>query len=731
MIDASLRALLLALAIGPSSAFAQVQRGEPVVVTATRTDADPFDVPASIDRVEGDAIRAGRLQVNLSESLGVVPGLAIRNRNNYAQDLQLSIRGFGARSSFGIRGVRLYVDGIPATQPDGQGQLTHIDLSSVDRIEVLRGPFSALYGNSSGGVVQAFTEDGRDVARLVPSFAAGSDATARIGVKAAGSLGDATTASSSRFDYVLSTNRFETDGPREHSAARRDLGNAKLAFRLDAKTTITLVANAVDLPRAQDPLGLTRSQFERDPKSVDASALQFDPRKSFTQTQAGAIVEHELDANHRVRVLVYGGSRATQQFQAIPVAAQTPVTSAGGVIDLERKYVGADLRYTHRTLLAGQAMSIVAGLAIDRLDEHRRGFENFSDVVGAIGNRVLGVQGVQGALRRDEDNDVRNVDEYLQASWTFAPRWTLDAGVRHSIVRFASNDRYVVVTPSGINPDDSGRVRYQATLPVAGLLFRATPALHLYATAGRGFETPTFNELSYRPDGATGLNFALKPAKSDSVEAGIKSRMSMPYGSSLRLNAAIFSTRTDDEIVTLSNIGGRSTFTNAGRTQRRGAELSLDWSFANDWRVQAAYTLLDARYRDGFATCNATPCIKPTLLIPSGNRIPGVSSNSAYLELAYAPVRGWRAGLEARYAGKVHVDDANSDAASRYAVLNARAGYLWRLSRWSIEGYTRIDNLTDRRYAGSVIVNEGNRRYFEPAQGRAWLVGASATINLD
>lgn len=571
----------------------------------------------------------------------------------------------------------------------------------------------------------AFTEEGGDVTRIVPSFAAGSDASVRVGLKVSGPLDVTTKESAPRLNYLLSTSHFETDGPRQHSAARRDLGNAKLVFTPDAKTTITLIANAADLPRAQDPLGLTRAQFERDRRSVDASALQFNTRKSFAQTQAGAIVEHEVDANNRVRVLLYGGARNTQQFQAIPIAAQTPVTSAGGVIDLERNYVGADLRYTHRTHLAEQPFSIVAGLAIDRLDEHRRGFENFS---GPIANRVLGVQ---GAVRRDEDNDVRDADQYLQASWSFAPRWTLDAGVRHSVVRFASNDRYVVVTPSGINPDDSGRVRYQATLPVAGLLFRATPALHLYATAGRGFETPTFNELSYRPDGASGLNFALRPAKSDSVEAGVKSRVLTSEESSLRVNAAIFSTRTNDEIVTLSNIGGRATFTNAGRTQRRGAELSLEWLFANAWRVHAAFTLLDARYRDPFATCNATPCAKPTLLVPSGNRIPGVAGNASYVEIAYAPESGWRAGLEARRAGKVFVDDSNSDAASHYAVLNARVGYLRRFARSSIEGYTRIDNITDRRYAGSVIVNEGNRRYFEPAQGRTFFVGATATISFE
>ena len=712
------------------SAQTPIQRGDPVTVTATRVEADPFAVPASIDRIDGDDIRAGRLQVNLSESLGVVPGLAIQNRQNYAQDLQLSIRGFGARSSFGIRGVRLYVDGIPATQPDGQGQLTNIDLGSVDRIEVLRGPFSALYGNSSGGVVQAFTERGGGPTRVVPSFAAGSDRTLRVGLKATGSIVirgaiSADEADPPATDYVIDTTHFETDGQREHSAARRNLSNAKLTFRAGDATTLTVVVNSVDLPFAQDPLGLTRSQFGRDPHAVDPSALQFDTRKTFAQNQVGVIAEHVIAPDDRVRLLVYGGQRATQQYQAIPVATQTPVTSPGGVIDLDRRYAGVDLRETHRTTVAGRPLTLIAGVATDRLDEHRRGFENFT------GPAVARTLGVQGALRRDEDNDVRNVDEYLQGSWSLATDWTLDAGVRHSLVRFASRDRYIVTTAAGTNPDDSGAVRYEATLPVLGLLYAATPSLHLYATAGRGFETPTLNELAYRPSGATGLNLDLKAARSDSVEVGAKTRFVRPSGASLDVNAATFVTGTRDEIVTLSNLGGRSTYTNASRTRRRGFEASADWRFAEAWHLQAAWTVLDARYRDGFLTCNAAPCIAPSVVVAAGNRIPGVAANVAYAELAYAPERGWRIGLEARHASKIFVDDANSDAASRYAVANLRAGYLLRVARWRLEAFARIDNVTDRRYAGSVIVNEGNGRYFEPALGRTRLIGASASLPLD
>ncbi len=716
-------AALVAAVVSIATAHAQVTRGDAVTVTATRTEAAPFDVPASIDVVDGDQVRSGRLQVNLSESLGVVPGLELQNRQNYAQDLQLSIRGFGARSTFGIRGVRVYVDGIPATLPDGQGQLTNIDLGSVDRIEVLRGPFSALYGNSSGGVLQTFTEDGHGPLTITPSYALGSNATLRAGLKATGSLGGETT--QDEVDYTISGSHFETDGSRDHSAAQRDIGNAKLVFRPGGGTTVTVVFNTIDLPMAQDPLGLTRAEYTQNPRGVDPSAIQFNTRKTFDQTQAGMIVDQRLDNGDSLRAMVYGGERRTQQFQAIPVATETPVTSPGGVIHLDRDYFGTDLRFTHRTRVLDGPLDIVGGLAGDQLHEHRQGYQNF---IGSGSSLLLGVQ---GALRRDEENRVHDVDEYLQASWRFAPAWTLDAGVRHSNVDFTSDDHYVVVTPTGVNPDDSGGVRYRATLPVAGVMFAALPSVHFYATAGRGFETPTLNELAYRPNGQTGLNLALKPAHSTSLETGVKTRFVLSDRSDLHANAAIYSTGTHDEIVTLSNVGGRSTYTNAGRTRRRGVETSVDWRFADDWHLAAAYTFIDARYRDPFATCNAAPCTVPTIQVPAGDRIPGIAASNAYAELVYSPEQGFRAGLEGRHASKVWVDDANSDAAAGYAVMNARVGYRWLSGPWRLEGFARLDNVTNRHYAGSVIVNEGNGRYFEPAQGRVWLAGANVSVALD
>jgi iron complex outermembrane receptor protein len=691
------------LLLAASSAVdAQEAQGVPtlreITVSTPRGAAAPFEVAGSVDRVEGADMRDSRLQVHLSESLGAVPGLLVQNRQNLAQDLQLSVRGFGARSTFGVRGVRLYVDGIPATLPDGQGQTSNIDIGSADRVEILRGPFSALYGNSSGGVLQVFTEDGEGEPTLGFSLAGGSFGTTRIGARLGGSSG--------AVDYLLSTSRFDTDGWREHSAAQREIVNGKLGFRLDDGHKLTLVANSVHI-HAQDPLGLTAEQYAMNPRSA-ALATQFDTRKSVDQTQAGLLYERRINADHALRLMVYGGERRTTQFQSIPPSAQLNPLHAGGVIGLTRDYGGIDLRWSARLHLADRPFELVSGLGYDDLRERRTGYENF------LGPPAAPLLGVQGRLRRDERNEARNLDPYVQGTWHFAERWTLEAGVRRSTVRFSSQDHYIV----GANRDDSGSARYRQTLPVASLRHQAAPELALYASAGRGFETPTLNELSYRSDGVGGLNFALQPAVNDSVEVGAKAKLAGGL-----LTAALFQTRTRDEIVTDTNIGGRATFQNAGRTRRDGFELAWQHETASHWRTQLAYTWLDARYRDAF--CSPSPCTAGNT-VAAGSRIPGIARHALFAAFGWVAPEGWRAGAELRALGRIEANDRNTAGAPGYAVAALHAGYVERWQRWEFNAFARVDNLFDRRYIGSVIVNEGNARYFEPAPGRNWTIGMGA-----
>jgi iron complex outermembrane receptor protein len=675
----------------------------PITVTVTRgVEQSAFDAPASVDIIDGATIRNSQLQVNLTETLVRVPGLVAQNRQNYAQDIQISSRGFGARSTFGVRGLRLYADGIPASGPDGQGQVSHFDLASAARIEVLRGPFSALYGNSSGGVISIFTADGGPDTVADVSTAWGSDGVRRVGVKLSGQQG--------KLQYNISAARFDTDGYRDHSAARRDSFNGKVKYSLTEDTRLTFVVNSVDMPDVQDPLGLTRAEFEANPRQATAAARTFNTRKSVDQLQAGAVLEHRLGGGQSLQLTAYRGERETQQFQSIPVATQTPPTHPGGVIDLARRYQGLDARWISQTRLLDKPFTLTAGLSADEVKEDRRGFQNF------IGPAL----GVQGALRRDEANTVRSFDQYLQAQWNLATRWSASAGVRHSRVSFDSRDKFIA--PG--NGDDSGSVSFSATTPALGLVFHATDALNIYAALGRGFETPTLNELSYRASGAPGLNFDLQSATSRQWEIGVKAGLAPQW----QANAAYFRARTADEIVVLSNAGGRSTFQNAGTTQREGFEASLAGRWSKGWSTYLAATYLDATYRSGFLTCVAAPCTTPTALVAAGNRIPGIPRASLFAELAWQHSPwGLETAVEWRYVSKIFVDDQNSDTAGSASTFNLRASLTQKAGRWSVTEFVRIDNLAGRSYSGSVIVNEGNRRFFEPAPGRTWLAGVSAS----
>lgn len=688
---AVLPALLLPLISLPDASAADEQT---MVVSATPQTVSELDTPAAVSVVNGDDMRHAAPRVNLSESLGAVPGLQIQNRQNYAQDLQLSVRGFGSRSTFGVRGIRLYVDGIPATMPDGQGQTSNIDIGSVDSIEVLRGPFSALYGNSSGGVINVNTQTGQQPPTLEASSYYGSYGTWRYGLKATGAVGDGT--QSGDVDYAISTSRFATHGYRDHSGARKNLANAKLGVRINDVSKVTLLFNSVDI-KANDPGGLSYSEWQADPRQSPRGD-QYNTRKEIKQTQAGLHYERELSAKDDLSVMMYAGERQTTQYQSIPMGPQLNPSHSGGVIDLDRHYQGIDTRWTHRGELL-VPVTLTTGLDYETMSEKRKGYQNF------VLDNGMPDYGQQGAMRRDERNLMWNVDPYLQTQWQLTEKLSLDAGVRYSSVWFDSNDFYVTKG----NGDDSGEASYHKWLPAGSLKYAVTEAWNLYVSAGRGFETPTINELSYRPDNQSGLNFGLQPSTNETVEVGSKTRI----GNGL-LTAALFQTDTDNEIVVDSSSGGRTTYKNAGKTRRQGAELSLDQQFGESWKLKAAWTWLDATYRSN--VCDDASC--------QGNRIPGIARNMAYVSLGYEPELGWYAGSDIRYMSDIMANDENTAKAPSWTVVGLNTGYKFGLGdRWQMDLFGRIDNLFDREYAGSVIVNESNGRYYEPAPGRNYGVG--------
>lgn len=665
-----------------------------VNVTATLQNTTLWETPASVQVVNSAAFDNSP-KVNLSEGLARVPGLQVQNRNNYAQDLQLVMRGFGARAAFGVRGIRIYVDDIPATLADGQAQTSNIDLSSLDRIEVLNGPFSAMYGNAAGGVIQVTSKSGHAPNSIGADVVTGSDGMVRYGVNAQGATG----AKTGLTDYTLSANRFRTDGFRAHSDAKRGIVNARLGIQLNDSNKLKLVANYVDIT-AQNPLGLTREEMDQDRRMATPNAEKFNTRKNVYQGQLGAVLESRLNADNQLRVMAYHGSRHTKQYMPIPAAPQRNNPGhAGGMGDLERRYSGLDVRWTSAQKLGSRDLLLVTGLAYDYLREARKGYENFT---GPKGKETLGVQ---GALRRDETNTVWNVDPYIQGNLQLTDSVSVDAGMRYTKIHYRSDDHYLK------NGDDSGNTSYSAFLPSAALRWDLNDRVNVYTSVGRGFEAPTTIELSYKPGvNNPGLNLGLQPAKSTNWETGTKIRLT---DQSL-FTAAVFRTDTKNEIVVDSSTDGRTSYQNANKTRRTGLELSYSQQFLEHAQLDIAYAWINAKYRTGSDK------------IPCGNLIPGIPKQTAYVGLAWAPQYGWQAGADLSLATKMQVDDSNSATAASYTVAGLYGGYVWRIGQWKLRGFARVDNVFDRKYVGSIVVNDSNKRFYEPAQGRNWSAGLSA-----
>lgn len=697
-----------------------VQQLPTITVEATRTDTSYMQTPASVYRVEQNHNK-NNIGVNLSETLKGVPGLQINNRENYAQDLQLSIRGYGARSTFGVRGIRLYVDGIPATMPDGQGQTSNIDLSSLDHMEVLTGPFSSLYGNSSGGVILTSTKEGQGRDSLEVGYSGGSHNKSRANVVLQGGG-----KSKNEPSYVISSSYFDTDGYREHSDAKKVLSNAKLTWDLDDGSKINWILNYVDI-NADDPAGLKYDQWKANPRQQDPFLKQFDVRKEINQTQTGITWSKPLDDKNELYTMAYLGHREVTQYQSIPRGKNSPdlgldkngksqpSTSqsnprhAGGVIDFERDYYGGDFRWTGKDLLPNTRLSL--GIAYDAMNEDRQGYENF------VMNGKTEIYGVKGNLRRDEKNTLWNLDPYIQTSWQFLPTIRLDTGLRYSNVHYDSKDHFfkkAEYPADQDNGDDSGKTDYQKFLPSAALTWELSSSFTSYISYAKGFETPTFTEMAYPSVGTSGINFNLKPSSSDNYEIGFKS--SDIFGD---FTFAAFHSKTKNDIVADDSNNGRNTFRNADHTLRKGIEFSWSKKIWQDLYAQMSYSYLDATFDKDISATITKPLIK------KGTYIPGIAKNQAFVALGWQPESGFNGGFDVRYMDKIYVNDENSEAAPDYAIVSANIGYLWTSGDWRVRSFVRADNLFDKNYIGSVIVNDGNGRFYEPADGLNWSAGLS------
>ncbi|SNR63506.1 iron complex outermembrane recepter protein [Methylobacillus rhizosphaerae] len=661
----------------------------PIVVTATRAAQTSFDLPVAIDVVSKENIQDGQAQMTLSESLIRVPGITAQNRTQMSQDPQISTRGFGARSSFGVRGVRLYVDGIPLTYPDGSGQPGNVDLGTLQGIEVMRGPFSALYGNSSGGVIQLLTENAPQGHELSAGVLFGSYGTRRENVRAAGTADG--------LEYMINYSNYSSDGYRDHSSNKKEQGTAKFRFNLNEDTKLTTLINWFD-QEANDPLGLTRAEVRADRKQATASAYRADTRVSRSQTQVGFNLEHKVNENNTINLISYVGNRKNEQYLSI-----SPVNGNGRASLIDREFWGTDLRWTHTGELLSRPYSLSAGLTYGKMNDGR------TDIAAVNGVKT-------GALNRDEENIATNSDQYIQAQWALLDNLDLHVGARRTKVTLEVDDNFT--SGANSNGDNSGRVTYEKTTPVIGAVWKATPTLNFYANYGKGFETPTFIEAAYASTAANSTpNLSLKPSESRNFEIGTKAIL----GDNTSANLTLFKSLTDDEIVVSDTLSGRSSYTNAGKTKRHGAELSIESRFANNISLFGSYTLLNAKFDSDYTNALGNT-------IKSGDYIPGTYKTQIYGEIAWKhQASGFSTAFEARHNSKVYVNDTNSETAGSYTIFNIRAGLQQKLQNWRFSEFVRVENIFDKDYIGSVRVNDGNSRFYEPAAGRNWLLGLNAT----
>ena len=696
---------------------------EAVEVRAGRLDAKQFDTPASTYFVDSSVVSNSGNQVNLSDALNLAPGVVSLNRNNYAQDIQISIRGFGARTAFGLRGIRLITDDIPATIPDGQGQASTVSLTSIDHIEVLSGPLAQLYGNSSGGVIQTYTKEATATPTGQIQTYFGSYGMRRSDWQARDRLGDR-----SQIGVVADYSTFKIDGWRQNSAAVRNQFNSVITLDPQDDTRFKVVLNSFNMPLAQDPLGLTASLVKANPQRAGTNALLDITQKTVKQDQIGLVMQHKISSTLDFQARIYDGIRDTNQTQAsscdpsnltYPTCTSTP-PQTGSWIALQRNFNGIGLQLKGRDMSAAIPWEWIVGSDFDRSLENRQtgktSYGNLSTNSGYLQNLAT------------------NNDFFGQTIFHLDDKWSLTGGVR--------NDHVTITNSNFSAPLNGGAASFTNTNPVVGLTWHLRDDLNLYANTGLGFETPTTSETAYTlPSPLSGLpsavfNSNLKASQSHNYEVGAK-WLNSP---ATQINTAVFLTKTSNDIVSAYTSGGQTVYQNAAQTTRKGFELSLSDTSINHFKEQISFTFIKAQYDTNYY--NASNALQSV----AGNTLPGIPKESlnaslGWSERGYSP-RGkppsMGAELEIGFSARstMWANDANSSAnatngyAAGYGVFDLKLHERVAFGTSTLDSYFAVNNATNQMYIGSVIVNQANAGYFEPGLPRNWTVGLKLTTPL-
>lgn len=644
----------------------------PVRVTVLRTPFDVTHAPLDVAAAGPRDVAVARPGFSLDEALGNLGGVQVDNRYNFALGERISIRGMGARSQFGVRGVRVIVDGIPATLPDGQTALNNVDLGSIGGAEVIRGPAAALYGNASGGVISL-----RSAPAPSQSFAPtirmlrGSDGLARVQGGVGGSRGAGT--------YTVNADRLDYDGYRAYNDARNAHLNAAGTWDWE-RASVRVVANGVQYA-AHNPGALTDSAAHASPRAAFPNNVRQHTGERGKQNQAGI--------TSRMRL---GDGELQLSGYALRGALNNPIPPR--IIGIHRAVAGVRAAYALAVGSAEHGATTIIGGETDVQRDDRRNWVN--------------VTGTPGALTLDQRERVSNASPFAQVSATLGPA-SLLAGLRYDAFRFAASDHLVTST----NPDDSGVRRMSATSPSLGATYELWPLLTLYANVATAFQTPTTTELANQETGAGGFNPALQPERTHSREIGARGTRGI-----VSYTLALYDMRVDDELIPFEvpSTPGRQFFRNAGTARHRGAEGDVTVIVAPEVRVRASYGVTDARF-----VSYTVPSGTKTADY-AGNRVPGIAPRSGGLSLQLGDPSSHFVAIEERAQSFIPVDDANTAQSAGYAVTNLRG----ELRHGVMSLFGGIGNLFGARYNASVTINAAASRYYEPAPGRTVYLGVGA-----
>ncbi len=643
-----------------------------VTVTSVRSRKPARDVPASIHKLDAGEIRNARPSLTLDEALTPLPGLFLQNPENFAQDLRISIRGFGARSPFGVRGVKVRVDGVSQTLPDGLTQLDAIDPALLESMEVLRGPSSSLYGNASGGVLDLSTRDGPDTPlEIAPRFVAGS-----FGLrKYQASLGGTRDTLNEAFNYRVFTSHLDYSGHREHSATENTLVNGKFRFETPSGADWQLTLSHFNSPLAEDPGALTKEQADADPEQARAANLLFSAGEQVTENQAALRFRKDLTA--RLQLFV------TTHLRHRVFSNKLPFVS-GGIVEFERIAPGLEIRSVFDTEWFDRRTRFVFGVDVSHQRDNRQRFDNN--------------QSVQGALTLDQIETVTSVGPYARQEMRLTSWLDVAFGLRYDRVRFELDDAFLS------DGDQSGSRTLSEWSGSVGAVAHWRENLDVYANIGTVFEVPTTTELIVNPSGGPGFNPDLDAQQSVSYEVGLKGK---GLGKKLDYDLALFFIRSDDEIIPFELPGspGRNFFRNAGASERKGVEASARYRPNSVLDLFVSYTYSDFQFTEFLADGSDF----------SGRAIPGIPEHRVAGRLQAKSETGWFGRFEFQHVDDFFVNNANSAGNDAYTATSLTAGREGEMGAFTWRAFVGLNNLLDESYNANTRINAAGGRFFEPA----------------